>query len=74
MFLSTAWALVGHGSNMKPRTTYNMNPPKVIVSRSHAGKVKGFIEEAFGNTTVILPAGGAGTALCVSVHPHLFSW
>lgn len=51
MFLSTAWALVGHGSNMKPRTTYNMNPPKVIVSRSHAGKVKGFIEEAFGNTS-----------------------
>ncbi|XP_023832764.1 inositol monophosphatase 3 [Salvelinus fontinalis] len=65
----TAWALVGHGSNMKPRTTYNMNPPKVIVSRSHAGKVKGFIEEAFGNTTVILPAGGAGYKVLALLDP-----
>uniref|UniRef100_A0A4W5NBD9 inositol-phosphate phosphatase n=1 Tax=Hucho hucho TaxID=62062 RepID=A0A4W5NBD9_9TELE len=47
----TAWALVGDGSNVKLRTSYNMNSPKVFVSRSHAGKVKGFIEEAFGNTT-----------------------
>ncbi|CAB1326031.1 unnamed protein product [Coregonus sp. 'balchen'] len=65
----TAWALVGHGSNMKPRTTYNMNPPNVIVSRSHAGKVKGFIEEAFGNTTVILPAGGAGYKVLALLDP-----
>uniref|UniRef100_A0A4W5QQB0 inositol-phosphate phosphatase n=1 Tax=Hucho hucho TaxID=62062 RepID=A0A4W5QQB0_9TELE len=65
----TAWALVGHGSNMKARTTYNMNPPKVIVSRSHAGRVKGFIEEAFGNTTVILPAGGAGYKVLALLDP-----
>uniref|UniRef100_A0A8C8C676 Uncharacterized protein n=1 Tax=Oncorhynchus tshawytscha TaxID=74940 RepID=A0A8C8C676_ONCTS len=51
MFLSTTWALVGDGSNLKPRTSYNMNSPKVIVSKSHAGKVKGFIEEAFGTTS-----------------------
>lgn len=56
----TAWALVGQGSNLKPRTSYNPSSPRVIVSRSHAGKVKGFIEEAFGNNTVIIPAGGAG--------------
>ncbi|TNM98316.1 hypothetical protein fugu_014562 [Takifugu bimaculatus] len=55
----TAWAFVGHGSNMRSRSSYSVNPPKVIVSRSHSGKVSTFIQEAFGNTTVI-PAGGAG--------------
>ena len=57
-----AWALVGDGANVLPRSEYSINAPKVIVSRSHAGKVKGFIEDAFGNNTVIIPAGGAGTA------------
>ncbi|XP_029477132.1 inositol monophosphatase 3 [Oncorhynchus nerka] len=69
MLLSTAWALVGDGSNLKPRTSYNMNSPKVIVSKSHAGKVKGFIEEAFGTTTVILPAGGAGYKVLALLDP-----
>lgn len=44
---------------MRSRSSYSVNPPKVIVSRSHSGKVSTFIQEAFGNTTVI-PAGGAG--------------
>ncbi|CAF92162.1 unnamed protein product, partial [Tetraodon nigroviridis] len=44
---------------MRSRSAYSVNPPTVIVSRSHSGKVKSFIQEAFGNTTII-PAGGAG--------------
>ncbi|XP_077580635.1 inositol monophosphatase 3 [Stigmatopora nigra] len=56
----TAWALVDQGSNMTPRSSYSVSPPKVIVSRSHSGKVKGFIHDAFGNSTTIIQAGGAG--------------
>ncbi|KAM9323261.1 inositol monophosphatase 3 [Pholidichthys leucotaenia] len=55
----TAWGFVGYGSNMHQRSFYNPNPKRVIVSRSHAGKVRSFIQRAFGNTTVI-EAGGAG--------------
>ncbi|KAF5902923.1 inositol monophosphatase 3, partial [Clarias magur] len=55
----TAWAMVGGGANVAPRESYNTDAPKVIVSRSHAGKVKGFIQQAFGNNTEIIPAGGA---------------
>ncbi|XP_053739614.1 inositol monophosphatase 3 isoform X2 [Synchiropus splendidus] len=56
----TAWALVDGGTNMGRRSTYSINPPKVIVSRSHSGKVKGYVQDAFGNSTTIIPAGGAG--------------
>ncbi len=49
---------------MAPRVSYNTNFPKVIVSRSHSGKVKSFVQVAFGNNTEIIPAGGAGTAFC----------
>ncbi|XP_077392976.1 inositol monophosphatase 3 isoform X2 [Festucalex cinctus] len=56
----TAWALVKEGSNMTPRSSYSVSPPKVIVSRSHSGKVKHFIHDAFGNSTTIIEAGGAG--------------
>ncbi|RXM32410.1 Inositol monophosphatase 3 [Acipenser ruthenus] len=56
----TAWALVDGGSNIKARTSYNEKSPQIIVSRSHAGKVKAFAQKAFGNDTVIIPAGGAG--------------
>ncbi|XP_042353689.1 inositol monophosphatase 3 [Plectropomus leopardus] len=56
----TAWAIVGQGSNMRPRSSYSVNPPKVIVSRSHSGKVKSFVQDAFGNNTTIIGAGGAG--------------
>ncbi|XP_034038908.1 inositol monophosphatase 3 [Thalassophryne amazonica] len=64
----TAWAFVGHSSNVKPRSSYNMNSPKVIVSRSHAGKVKNYINTAFGNTTII-PAGGAGYKVLALLEP-----
>ncbi|XP_059200341.1 inositol monophosphatase 3 [Centropristis striata] len=56
----TAWALVGQGSNMRPRSSYSSSPPKVIVSRSHSGQVKSFVLEAFGNNTKTVEAGGAG--------------
>ncbi|XP_040911455.1 inositol monophosphatase 3 [Toxotes jaculatrix] len=55
----TAWAFVGQGSNMHPRSSYSLSPPNVIVSRSHSGKVKSFVHNAFGNNTII-EAGGAG--------------
>ncbi|XP_043116223.1 inositol monophosphatase 3 isoform X2 [Puntigrus tetrazona] len=55
----TAWGFVGEGSNVAPRASYNTNFPKVIVSRSHSGKVKSFVQVAFGNNTEVLPAGGA---------------
>ncbi|KAI3375345.1 hypothetical protein L3Q82_021836 [Scortum barcoo] len=56
----TAWAYVGQGSNIRHRSSYSVSPPKVIVSRSHSGKVKSFIQDAFGNSTAIIGAGGAG--------------
>ncbi|KAA8586666.1 inositol monophosphatase 3 [Etheostoma spectabile] len=56
----TAWAFVGQGSNMRPRQSYTVSPPKVIVSRSHSGTVKSYVQEAFGNGTTIIEAGGAG--------------
>lgn len=45
---------------MRPRSSYNVSPPKAIISRSHPGKAKGFIQDAFGNSTTIVEAGGAG--------------
>ncbi|XP_048867442.1 inositol monophosphatase 3 isoform X1 [Brienomyrus brachyistius] len=65
----TAWAMVDGGSNVKPRDSYNEKSPRVIVSRSHAGKVKGFVEAAFGNNTVIFPAGGAGYKVLALLNP-----
>ncbi|XP_059915023.1 inositol monophosphatase 3 [Gadus macrocephalus] len=65
----TAWAFVGHGTNVRARTSYISSSPKVIVSRSHAGKVKSFIQDAFGNTTTITPAGGAGYKVLSLVEP-----
>ncbi|XP_062260213.1 inositol monophosphatase 3 [Platichthys flesus] len=56
----TAWAFVGQGSNMHPRSSYSISPPSVIVSRSHSGQVKNYIHDAFGNSTTITEAGGAG--------------
>uniref|UniRef100_A0A3P9JSF6 inositol-phosphate phosphatase n=1 Tax=Oryzias latipes TaxID=8090 RepID=A0A3P9JSF6_ORYLA len=56
----TAWGFVGQGSNVHARSSYSYNPPKVIVSRSHSGEVKKFIQDAFGNSTTIIMAGGAG--------------
>lgn len=45
---------------MRSRSSYSVSPPKVIVSRSHSGKVKSYILDAFGNGTTIIKAGGAG--------------
>ncbi|NXE82908.1 IMPA3 monophosphatase, partial [Cochlearius cochlearius] len=56
----TAWAMVDGGSNVKARSSYNEKTPKIIVSRSHAGKVEQVARQTFGNKTVIIPAGGAG--------------
>ena len=33
---------------------------RIIVSRSHAGKVESKAKESFGKNTEIIPAGGAG--------------
>uniref|UniRef100_A0A673GPG3 inositol-phosphate phosphatase n=2 Tax=Cyprinidae TaxID=7953 RepID=A0A673GPG3_9TELE len=63
----TVWGFVGEGSNVVPRASYNTNFPKVIISRSHSGKVKSFVQVAFGNNTEIIPAGGAGVLSTVRV-------
>ncbi|XP_030070512.1 Golgi-resident adenosine 3',5'-bisphosphate 3'-phosphatase [Microcaecilia unicolor] len=55
----TAWGMVNVGSNVKARDNYSKTP-KLIVSRSHAGKVKEVALKTFGNDTEIIPAGGAG--------------
>ncbi|XP_056328821.1 inositol monophosphatase 3 [Danio aesculapii] len=65
----TVWGFVGEGSNVAPRDSYNTNSPKVIVSRSHAGKVKSFVQTAFGNNTEIIPAGGAGYKALALLNP-----
>ncbi|XP_072297026.1 inositol monophosphatase 3-like [Eucyclogobius newberryi] len=56
----TAWALVGHDSNVQARSSYSVTPPKVIISRSHPGEAKNYVQEAFGNNTTAIQAGGAG--------------
>lgn len=58
-----AWAMVDGGSNVKARSFYNDKTPRIIVSRSHAGKVEQVARQTFGNKTVIIPAGGAGLVL-----------
>ncbi|XP_001376045.3 inositol monophosphatase 3-like [Monodelphis domestica] len=56
----TAWALVGQGTNVSARESYNERSPQLIVSRSHAGTVRTFSQKAFGTSVNIIPAGGAG--------------
>uniref|UniRef100_A0A673GPC5 inositol-phosphate phosphatase n=1 Tax=Sinocyclocheilus rhinocerous TaxID=307959 RepID=A0A673GPC5_9TELE len=63
------WGFVGEGSNVVPRASYNTNFPKVIISRSHSGKVKSFVQVAFGNNTEIIPAGGAGYKVLALLDP-----
>ncbi|KAI1901412.1 hypothetical protein AGOR_G00034180 [Albula goreensis] len=65
----TAWAMVGAGANVRARSAYSEKSPQVIVSRSHAGKVNGFIQTAFGNDTVIRVAGGAGYKVLTLLDP-----
>lgn len=60
----TYWAWVGHGSsdNVKvfPERESALKTPRVIVSRSHAGKVNATVRSAFGTESKVIPAGGAG--------------
>lgn len=60
----TYWAWVGHGSsdNIKipQEKESSLKTPRVIVSRSHAGKVNATVRSAFGPESKVIPAGGAG--------------
>uniref|UniRef100_A0A9J8AT03 inositol-phosphate phosphatase n=1 Tax=Cyprinus carpio carpio TaxID=630221 RepID=A0A9J8AT03_CYPCA len=69
MLAQTYRTFLFFGSNVVPRASYNTNFPKVIVSRSHSGKVKSFVQVAFGNNTEIIPAGGAGYKVLALLDP-----
>ena len=67
----SVWGWVGYGASPSlkqagPQDKKQENPDKeehpykIIVSRSHTGTVKEVARKAFGNQTVIIPAGGAG--------------
>ena len=60
----TFWAWVGHGSSdnlkVQPERESALKTPRVIVSRSHAGKVNATVRTAFGTQSTVIPAGGAG--------------
>ncbi|KAJ0011929.1 hypothetical protein NQD34_012904 [Periophthalmus magnuspinnatus] len=56
----TAWALVGHETNVHARSSYSITPPVVVISRSHSGHVNNYVHKAFGNSTTVVQAGGAG--------------
>ncbi|KAK7078840.1 Inositol monophosphatase 3 [Halocaridina rubra] len=61
----TAWGWVGKGVAAKLHVTGDQGGPKddishIIVSRSHAGDVEAVAKQAFGDQTVVIPAGGAG--------------
>lgn len=58
-----AWAGYGHSENLKKsdgKKTDENEGTKIIVSRSHAGKVQEVAKKAFGEKTIVVPAGGAG--------------
>lgn len=57
------WDGKGTSSSKLSSSTKKRDPSKpftIIVSRSHAGKVKEVARAAFGPKTEVLPAGGAG--------------
>ena len=60
----TYWGWVGHGSSDNLKVPLEkesaLKTPRVIVSRSHAGKVNATVREAFGTQSAVIPAGGAG--------------
>ena len=57
-----AWAFVdhGHSKDLDKHKPKSFGATSIIVSRSHAGKVGTVAKEAFGDNTVVIPAGGAG--------------
>ena len=63
----THWAWVAHGMseelrmiNAKSKKNSNLDAPRIIVSRSHAGAVNETAQKAFGKKVKVFPAGGAG--------------
>lgn len=58
----TVWAWVGKGKSPNLQQLYRqtLSTPTIIVSRSHAGRVKEIATEAIGNNVKVIPAGGSG--------------
>lgn len=56
---SSAWAWVGHGTNLIDESA-KAKPNSIIVSRSHAGGVEGVAKAGLGDDVTVIPAGGAG--------------
>ncbi|XP_067121097.1 putative inositol monophosphatase 3 [Centruroides vittatus] len=59
---NTIWAWVGHSisPNLYVASKQERDKPVIIVSQSHAGKVKDVAVQAFGEGTEVISAGGAG--------------
>ncbi|CAE1304331.1 IMPAD1 [Acanthosepion pharaonis] len=58
-----AWVSYGHSSNLKQQEKTQLSkdkPAQIIVSRSHGGTVVEILKQAFGENTIVIPAGGAG--------------
>lgn len=61
--LDWAWVSYGHSSNLKQQEKTQLSkdkPAQIIVSRSHGGTVVEILKQAFGENTIVIPAGGAG--------------
>ncbi|XP_035219349.1 inositol monophosphatase 3-like, partial [Stegodyphus dumicola] len=56
----TVWGWAGKGSSKSKLTLTDHKPFTIIVSRSHAGKVKEVARAAFGPDTEVISAGGSG--------------
>ncbi|XP_033838208.1 inositol monophosphatase 3 [Periophthalmus magnuspinnatus] len=67
----TAWALVGHETNVHARSSYSITPPVVVISRSHSGHVNNYVHKAFGNSTTVVQAGGAGYKVLSLLDLHM---
>ena len=68
-----AWAFVdhGHSKDLDKHKPKSVGATSIIVSRSHAGKVGTVAKEAFGDNTVVIPAGGAG-GYTIMLHNSVF--
>lgn len=56
---SSAWAWVGHGTNLVDESA-KAKPNSIIVSRTHAGGVNDLAKARLGDNVTVIPAGGAG--------------